>query len=65
MILSPAQTNQPDTIARMNDVVTTCSCCERSKPRKALHALGADVFICRRCGLWVALRLRPDPESTH
>ena len=43
------------------DEVVTCTCCGRSKPRRSVHALGEDVFICRRCGAWVALRLRPDP----
>lgn len=38
-----------------------CSCCGRSKPRRALHALdGGASYICRPCGLWVALRLKGD-----
>lgn len=41
----------------------TCSCCGRNKPRAALHALERGAYICRRCGLWVALRLRRDPAS--
>ena len=35
-----------------------CSCCGRPLPRAKLHALQAtDAFVCRRCGLWIALRL--------
>ncbi|GAB3989482.1 hypothetical protein [Nocardioides marmoraquaticus] len=40
-----------------------CACCGRTKPRKALHALGEGVYICRRCGLWVALRRRGDDQD--
>lgn len=44
----------------------TCTCCGRSLPRRKLHALGeGGVFICRRCGWWVALRLRRDPPPGH
>ncbi len=38
-----------------------CSCCGRAYERRRLHALGENAFICRRCGLYVALRLRHDP----
>lgn len=41
----------------------SCSCCGRSKPRAALHALNGGAYICRRCGLWVALRLRSDRST--
>ena len=45
----------------MDDVSElTCSCCGRTYPRRRLHALSDTAYICRRCGLWVALRLRPD-----
>lgn len=37
-----------------------CSCCGRAKSRMGLHALAGGAFICRRCGLWVALRFRRD-----
>lgn len=38
-----------------------CSCCGRMLPRRKLHALGdGSNYICRRCGLWVALRPRRD-----
>jgi hypothetical protein len=41
-----------------------CSCCGRNLPRRKLHALGAqNAYICRRCGLWVALRLRGDGRN--
>ncbi len=39
----------------------TCSCCGRIYSRRRVHALSDNVYICRRCGLWVALRLRADP----
>lgn len=43
-------------------VALGCSCCGRSYQRSKLHALGdSGAFICRRCGLYVALRLRHDP----
>lgn len=38
-----------------------CSCCGRSLPRQKVHALHTpNAYICRRCGLWVALRPRRD-----
>lgn len=38
-----------------------CSCCGRVLPRRKLHALGdGGTYICRRCGLWVAVRPRRD-----
>ncbi|MFC5273690.1 hypothetical protein [Brachybacterium sacelli] len=38
-----------------------CSCCGLLRPRTSLHALGSEpAYICRRCGLWVALRLHSD-----
>lgn len=40
-----------------------CSCCHKPYERRQLHALG-DEYICRRCGMWVALRLRPD-QTDH
>jgi predicted RNA-binding Zn-ribbon protein involved in translation (DUF1610 family) len=39
-----------------------CSCCGRLYERRQLHGLGNE-FICRRCGLWVAMRLRRDHPS--
>jgi hypothetical protein len=36
-----------------------CSCCGRDRPRRNVHMLdGGAAYICRRCGLWVALRWR-------
>lgn len=37
-----------------------CSCCGRDRKRNRVHALGGGAYICRRCGLWVATRLRSD-----
>lgn len=38
-----------------------CDCCGRQMPRKKLHMIGEPPsYICRRCGLWVALRRQPD-----
>lgn len=38
-----------------------CDCCGRELPRKRLHAIGEPPsYICRRCGLWVAMRRRQD-----
>ena len=38
-----------------------CSCCGRTLPRRKVHALsGGAGFVCRRCGLWIAVRLRND-----
>ena len=38
-----------------------CDCCGRSMPRAKLHAVGdPPSYICRRCGLWIALRWRRD-----
>jgi hypothetical protein len=44
----------------MDTGLMECACCGRQKLRKKLHALPGGVYICRRCGLWVALRLRRD-----
>jgi len=44
----------------MDPTEQRCSCCGWSKPRTALHALDGGAYICRRCGLWVALRLSGD-----
>ena len=44
-----------------NAAELNCSCCGRVYPRRRLHALSDAIFICRRCGLWVAFRLRTDP----
>jgi predicted SprT family Zn-dependent metalloprotease len=39
-----------------------CTCCDRVLPLSRLHQLnGDDSYICRRCGLWVAL----SPRSTR
>ncbi len=39
-----------------------CSCCGRTLPLHRLHRLSGDAaYICRRCGLWVAL----SPRSTR
>lgn len=38
----------------------TCACCGRQRTRRQLHTLHGGTYICRRCGLWVALRLRSD-----
>lgn len=38
----------------------TCSCCGRQRSRDQVHALNGGAYICRRCGLWVAARLRSD-----
>jgi uncharacterized Zn finger protein len=40
-----------------------CSCCGRMRPMRKLHRLRTNepVFICRRCGLWVAIT----PRSTR
>jgi len=48
---------------RMEPTNLSCSCCGRSRPRAALHALNGGAYICRRCGLWVALRLRGDRST--
>lgn len=43
-----------------------CSCCEREYPRRKLHALReGGAYVCRRCGLWIALRLRSDQAHVH
>ncbi len=46
----------------MNDEPTAvCSCCGRELPRRKVHALESGAaYICRRCGMWVALRWRGD-----
>lgn len=42
-----------------------CSCCRRELPRRKLHALeDGNAYICRRCGLWVALRLSKRAETS-
>lgn len=43
------------------DAATQCSCCGRTMPRFKLHELrdGA-AYLWRRCGLWIAVRLRND-----
>jgi hypothetical protein len=42
-------------------LVTRCSCCRRPYPRRRLHEVGGTgTVICRRCGLWVAVRRRRD-----
>lgn len=41
-----------------------CSCCGRELPRRKLHALeDRNAYICRRCGLWVALRRPKRPTG--
>lgn len=48
----------------MAETDIACSCCGRHLPRRRLHALGdTGAYICRRCGLWVALRLHGDPDD--
>lgn len=43
------------------DTAVECSCCGRTLPRSKVHALNdGTAFVCRRCGLWIALRLRGD-----
>jgi hypothetical protein len=43
------------------ELATDCSCCGRSYPRRRLHDVGGTgALICRRCGLWVAVRARTD-----
>jgi len=43
------------------EAAAECSCCGRTLPRRKVHALnGRAGFVCRRCGLWIALRLRND-----
>jgi len=36
-----------------------CGCCGRDLPRSAVKELGItpDVFICRRCAMWAAVRV--------
>lgn len=46
---------------RRRDLATDCACCGRSYPRRKLHDVGGTgTLICRRCGLWVAVRRRTD-----
>ena len=43
------------------DALTVCSCCGRELPRRKVHSLeGGAAYICRRCGMWVALWWRGD-----
>jgi len=45
------------------DAFVVCSCCGRDLPRRKVHALnGGAAYICRRCGLWVALRRQGNGE---
>ncbi|ERK72735.1 hypothetical protein N136_00889 [Leifsonia aquatica ATCC 14665] len=39
-----------------------CSCCGRERLRRQVHALGErnDVYVCRRCGFWIAVFWRGD-----
>jgi hypothetical protein len=48
------------------DAPTVCSCCERTYRRSQVHALGdTGAHICRRCGFYVATRLRGDDLGAH
>lgn len=43
------------------DLVTECACCGRPYPRRKLHDVGGTgTLICRRCGMWIALRAPRD-----
>ena len=43
------------------DATVQCACCGRTYARRKVHALSGEAgFVCRRCGLWIALRLRND-----
>lgn len=58
---APSQASIRDALIdrRATDRVT-CTCCGRVLPRDRVHALSGGAYICRRCGLWVAVRLRSD-----
>ena len=43
------------------DSSVQCSCCGRTLPRLKVHRMSDGAgYICRRCGLWIALRPRND-----
>jgi transposase len=43
------------------DSTVVCSCCGKTRQRHQVHALEGGVgFVCRRCGLWIALRPHND-----
>ncbi|WP_156401904.1 hypothetical protein [Agromyces sp. Soil535] len=44
----------------MDEADVTCACCGRTLPRRSVHELADGVYICRRCGAWVALLWRGD-----
>ena len=57
----PTTTQLLAALRRRGELATECSCCGRSYPRRKLHDVGGTgTLLCRRCGLWVALRRRPD-----
>ena len=48
----------------IGDALVECSCCGRSLSRRKVHALSRQAgFLCRRCGLWIALRPRSDASD--
>ncbi len=50
-----------DALNHRGELVTDCACCGRSYPRRKLHDVGGTgTLICRRCGIWVALRAPKD-----
>lgn len=57
----PAVGQLTDALQRRGELATACSCCGRCFRRRKLHDVGGTgTLICRRCGLWVALRTRAD-----
>jgi predicted SprT family Zn-dependent metalloprotease len=40
-----------------NEPQVVCACCGRKRRRRQVHALSGEArYVCRRCGLWIALR---------
>lgn len=57
----PTSAQLVDALNDRGGLVTHCACCGRSYPRRKLHDVGGTgTLICRRCGLWVAVRQRRD-----
>jgi hypothetical protein len=50
-----------DALNHRGELATDCACCGRSYPRRKLHDVGGTgTLICRRCGVWIALRAPRD-----
>lgn len=57
----PTDEQLVDALNHRGELATDCACCGRSYARRKLHDVGGTgTLICRRCGMWIALRAPKD-----